>query len=262
LFFAQKGTREGSASIVRNRPSLKKKIGGTPMSKHGTATAGQFMQLLAPLGKASATALAGFPISELMSALNSKGKKLTEYLRLVFTALLNDQLLCVQDPPSLRFKLRLGNFKTVLAMRRALDRAELKVVPWLEKMIKSKSFTVIGKPIELEFVALTAEDLGFENHVGFYEMCERAKQRGLSLCPPELAIQLYLNPIHNLLNSRYLIAMEPIEIEAYVKTRRHDTQRELCIFEFQSSTLRISNRVNYTDFSRLTKFIFMTSNAS
>jgi len=71
------------------------------MAKQPGTAPTQFMQVITALGQAVATIIGDFSIGDLINCLNRKGEQLTIYLRLVFTALMEDQdlvLAQVQNP--------------------------------------------------------------------------------------------------------------------------------------------------------------------
>lgn len=62
------------------------------MSKtHGTPLPTQVGQVLTALTTAACTAIGDFSITDIIEALHNKGEKLTQYMRLVFTALITGQ---------------------------------------------------------------------------------------------------------------------------------------------------------------------------
>ncbi len=66
---------------------------GTAMSKqHGTALPSQVGQIIAAVVTAVCTVIEDFSVADLINTLSKQGEKLTQYLRLVFTALLTGQV--------------------------------------------------------------------------------------------------------------------------------------------------------------------------
>ena len=65
--------------------------------KHGTATNEQYGQVLTAFIVAIATAIKDFSVNDILDSLKNKGEKLTQLLRLVFTALATGQDLVLTD---------------------------------------------------------------------------------------------------------------------------------------------------------------------
>lgn len=68
------------------------------MAKQPGTAPTQFMQVITALGQAVATIIGDFSIGDLINCLNRKGEQLTLYLRLVFTALMEEQELVLAPP--------------------------------------------------------------------------------------------------------------------------------------------------------------------
>lgn len=85
--------------------------------------------------------------------------------------------------------IQLGTHKTKPALLKALE--DYKVSSWAKDLIKSKDFK-IEKPRKIDPTIISVKELGFPEGATYKEICERAKEKGLELCPAEVGPQLRL----------------------------------------------------------------------
>ncbi len=181
---------------------------------HGTATKhAQFMTVLMAIGTALAVVVEEIGIKAAIAAVNGKVERLTEMLRLVFTALANGQTLVVQMPsigelPTWR-TLKLDH-STLKTLRRALKQAECYVSEWASDIMGKPAFTLAAEPIEIDLVRATVRQLGFAEGARFDAICARALELGLELCPAEVGPQLRLQYSDQPNGEWLIVAMEPI----------------------------------------------------
>lgn len=184
------------------------------MSKqHGTPLSTQFVQVLNAVTTAVATAVEDFSITELISILAKNGEKLTQYLRLVFTALMTGQGLALQ-PIVCSFPtwktIKLGTLKNVDAIRQALKAQGYSIGSWADDILGMPAFTVSQEETQLDLVVVTVSELGFKNGATRKDIYDRAFEQGLLLCPSEVGPQLRLQYADQPMGEWMLVAMEPI----------------------------------------------------
>ncbi|MBU1033012.1 MAG: hypothetical protein ABII13_00355 [Patescibacteria group bacterium] len=93
---------------------------------------------------------------------------------------------------------------------RALKESDFRVSDWAKDMLGHDAFTVALEEYELELVLTTVADLGFKEGATFRKICDRAKARGLELCPAEVGAQLRRQYQDQPQGEGLLIAMERI----------------------------------------------------
>lgn len=76
--------------------------------------------------------------------------------------------------------------------------------------IKQEAFSVVSQEEQIDLVVVSGRDLGFYTDTRFDAICQRAKERGLELCPPEVGPQLRLQYTDQPLDEYLVIATEGI----------------------------------------------------
>ena len=113
-----------------------------------------------------------------------------------------------------RFKtfmtIKLGTLKDADAIRKAIADEGGRISDWANDILGQPAFTVATEETEMELVAPTVAELGFKDGAKYSDICERAKQLGLALCPPEVGPQLRLQYKDQPKGEWLRIAMEPI----------------------------------------------------
>jgi hypothetical protein len=106
--------------------------------------------------------------------------------------------------------IRLGTLKDAKAIRKAIADAGGRIGDWANDILGQPAFTVATKETEVELIVAAVAELGFKDGAKYSDICERAKELGLGLCPAEVGPQLRLQ-YTNQPNGEWLrIAMEPI----------------------------------------------------
>lgn len=77
-------------------------------------------------------------------------------------------------------------------------------------MLSKSEFAVAGKFTEVDLVVVSGRDLGFEANMRYAQICARAKELGLELCPAEVGPQLRLQHLDQPNGEQVVIAMEAI----------------------------------------------------
>ena len=105
-------------------------------------------------------------------------------------------------------KLTIGSHKSVEALVKAIEAKGLKVGDWARDI--SKKVTLAKEVSEVELVNVSVAELGFKNGATRKDIYDRAISLGLSLCPPEVGMQLRLQYDDQPKGEWLLIGMEPI----------------------------------------------------
>ena len=92
----------------------------------------------------------------------------------------------------------------------ALKERNMNVSDWSADMMKQDAFTVVKQEEQIDLVVMSVRDLGFDRATRYDAICQRAKERGLELCPPEVGPQLRLQYLDQPLGEWIVIAMEAI----------------------------------------------------
>jgi hypothetical protein len=77
-------------------------------------------------------------------------------------------------------------------------------------MLGNPAFTVAAEEVTVDLVRVTVQELGFKNDANYDQICKRAEELGLELCPPEVGPQLRLRYKNQPNGEWILVAMEPI----------------------------------------------------
>jgi len=104
---------------------------------------------------------------------------------------------------------KIGSFSNTDAIREDIKKAGMKIGDYANDILDKFSLPVEGET-EINLVLLSVDDLGFINGAKYSEICRRAKEFGLELCPPEVGPQLRLQYKDQPDGQWVTIAMEPI----------------------------------------------------
>ena len=103
---------------------------------------------------------------------------------------------------------KLGTLPNAQAIPSAIAKAGGRVSNWAADLMNR--MTVAKKETKVELVVASVAELGFKEGATYADICEKAKQLGLGLCPAEVGPQLRLQ-YTNQPNGEWLtIAMKPI----------------------------------------------------
>ena len=106
-------------------------------------------------------------------------------------------------------KLGIG-FRTTDDFRKAIKSARMKIGEEADYILGKPSFTVAESFTEVELVACSVAELGFNDGTTRKDIYIRAEELGLDLCPPEVGPQLRLQYTDQPMTEALVIAMEPI----------------------------------------------------
>lgn len=109
--------------------------------------------------------------------------------------------------------IKLGTgFKTADDFRAVLKQGGFKIGEWANNILGKPVFVVDNEETEVDLVKITVAELGFKDGATRQDICQRAKELGLELCPPEVGPQLRLQYKDQPLGEWLVIAMEPITV--------------------------------------------------
>lgn len=106
--------------------------------------------------------------------------------------------------------IKLGTHKDVNALKKAITKAGCKIGDWANDMLGKEAFTIAPTEQEIDLVVVTVGELGFKNGAKYSDICQRAQELGLELCPNEVGPQLRLQYKDQPKGEWLRIAMEPI----------------------------------------------------
>ena len=109
--------------------------------------------------------------------------------------------------------IKLGTgLKTMDQFLKAMEAYGYKVSDWAKDLLKRAKFlaSVALKEIEADLVIVTVAELGFKDGATFKEICDKAIELGLLLCPAEVGPQLRLQYQNQPIGEWLYIAMEAI----------------------------------------------------
>ena len=105
----------------------------------------------------------------------------------------------------------LGSYKGVNSYRDALDAANIKIGDAADEILGRPAFPYVGERTDVEVTLVAAAELGVKSEATLADVYSRAKQRGLMLCPPEVALQLRLDYRDQPIGESLTVAMEPVK---------------------------------------------------
>jgi len=107
--------------------------------------------------------------------------------------------------------IKLGTYKNVDALRNSIKSdGNIEISDWANDILGKPAFTVAGAEEEIRLVNVSVADLGFKNGATYKDICAKAKELGLELCPNEVGPQLRLQYKDQPKGEYLRIVMEPI----------------------------------------------------
>jgi len=108
-----------------------------------------------------------------------------------------------------RIKLGTG-LKIADDFRKAIKDNDLRLGDWGNNILGKPEFIAATEPAEVDLVVMSVKDLGFKRATRYDQICARAKELGLELCPAEVGPQLRLQYLDQPKDEWLIIAMEAI----------------------------------------------------
>lgn len=105
-------------------------------------------------------------------------------------------------------RIRLGTYKSAAECREAMSEAGIKITPWADYILEKSLFP--GIETEVDLVLASGAELGFKEEAKYSELCVRAKQRGLELCPAEVGPALRFAQTCQPQGESFFVAMEVV----------------------------------------------------
>ena len=92
----------------------------------------------------------------------------------------------------------------------ALKFGKLRISDWARDMFTQPDFATAVEEVEVDLVNIAVEDLGLAKGAVYKDICIRALEQGLQLCPPEVGPQLRLQYVHQPSEEWLRVAMKAI----------------------------------------------------
>lgn len=105
---------------------------------------------------------------------------------------------------------KLGTFKGVKSLKQALKENGFQIGNWASDILNQRAFKLAKKETEVNLVVLSVAELGFPKGATYGEICDRARELGLDLCPAEVGPQIRLQYPDQPRGEWLTVAMEPI----------------------------------------------------
>ena len=103
---------------------------------------------------------------------------------------------------------KLGGFQSRFAIREAIKKPGMQIGKYADDILEK--IPLATEETEMTIVVLSVAELGFKNGAQYGDICNRAKDLGLELCPAEVGPQLRLQYGDQSMGEWLVIAMEPI----------------------------------------------------
>lgn len=94
--------------------------------------------------------------------------------------------------------------------RSAIHRSGCEIVKWADVFLKSPTFSAKKVSTVLELVKVRVEELGFAKSTTYSQICDRATELGLNICPCEAVPQLRLQYLYQPSHEWIVVATEPL----------------------------------------------------
>ena len=104
----------------------------------------------------------------------------------------------------------LGTYRSVKDLRKALEDGGYCVSSWASDILGQRAFRLAKKETEVNLVKTTVRDLGFPEGATYEDICNKAKEAGLNLCPAEVGSALRYQYADQPRDEWLTVAMETI----------------------------------------------------
>lgn len=106
--------------------------------------------------------------------------------------------------------IKLGTYKNVDAIKKSLTKKGFKIRNWADDLLNKPAFVLGSLQEEIQLINVSVDDLGFKKGAYYKDICARARELDLVLCPKETGPQLRLQYKNQPKGECLRIAMKPI----------------------------------------------------
>lgn len=106
--------------------------------------------------------------------------------------------------------IKFGTYKDLKALKAAFRSAKYRTSDYANDLLDKPAFTLASEPTEVDLVVRSVKELGFQGIATYAQICAKAVDLGLQLCPAEVGPLLRLAYKDQPSNEWFRIAMEPI----------------------------------------------------
>lgn len=112
-------------------------------------------------------------------------------------------------------KLTIGTGEDANALKAGLVRAKFYVGDWARKLLDTLAFPTHAEKTEVGLMIRSVADLGFHDGAAYKDICAKAQEMGLGLCPIEVVLQLRLQYLNQPKDEWFIVATEPVKSSRY-----------------------------------------------
>jgi len=106
----------------------------------------------------------------------------------------------------------LGTFKDVKSLKKALEEKGFRIGDWAADVLNQRTFKLAKEETEVNLVRLSVKELGFPRGAPYGEICAKAQELGLNLCPAEVGPALRYQYPDQPTGEWLTVAMEPLAV--------------------------------------------------
>lgn len=106
--------------------------------------------------------------------------------------------------------IKLGTCADLTALKVAVNAAGGRISDYANDLLNHRDFTIAAEEIEVDLVVASVAELGFEDGATYADICAKAQELGLQICPAEVGPQLRLQYTDQPNGEWLRIAMDPI----------------------------------------------------
>lgn len=107
--------------------------------------------------------------------------------------------------------IKLGTgIKDAAGFRKAISDAKMRIGNYADDILGKPAFKASDTEQDVDLVTMTVAELGFKGNATYKQICDKAIELGLELCPAEVGPQLRLQYTDQPMNEWVIVAMEAI----------------------------------------------------
>lgn len=88
--------------------------------------------------------------------------------------------------------IKLGTCADLTALKVAVNEAGCHISDYANDLLNHRDFSIVAEETEVDLVVASVAELGFEDGATYADICAKAQELGLELCPAEVGPQLRL----------------------------------------------------------------------